>query len=816
MFELAHRRTLRDLKSMLTEWQDAVPHRAIAFHKQRRSLQRRVLELLGSWWPFAGARETEGLRSDVEALAVLRPEVTRLALDATTSESRVQDLRSVAEALRHDSLANTVATWTQKWLADLGDLCTHVSEADLRHDRKVLTAVSSEEADAREFCDLLAEAKELLEKNASGHRGDPIRNAWDSWVARVQDQGPSAELRLEIRRVLEPFREVIRPSSPPARPKTPDTESSRASSTSDPASAGQSGVESGSGSRRRKGLAPAWSLEISHLFSEAHKWAPPPPGREAKALEELEYERKRLQDDEGPVEERSAVALRDKVTSFIDGLRCAADKEREERLVRLQVSYGRYRHVAGADKDLEAAIGQLTHLAVDSADHHKDWIRRHNEAVERLKDRATLALPALTDSLKESIEQLRAMLAEAAGQPMSTEQARERESIRTAVEHIENTCRLQSQDARALLDAFPSVEATEQRLETLREEARALLERLHHRVASVRARLEAIRAAAATAGLPEPSAPYTWRLHTIPAEGEPLDRSDVKLIAIETEVSEAESRFVASGVAQIEQLRRESHRMGELLRRIPVDGIHDTAPEVATSVTPTELAALIVEARRVHKELSDRVYRERNRLLDVATEALKSLQALRTSAIVTAEDRGEVDEVAGGLKVDAPEGDADPMAELGQLIDGVAAWRRLHDRLHRSELSARERVRVLRSRLRSLNDEGLADYFPRVTERCSALVEGLPWAWDDWEVVDAQLHEAERLLSGLELQGVRLAAAEVEAAYATLKKAAGRHQRGHVVQLLEQMAPFERDGRLPPLAIRRELRTLVGGLSRRA
>ncbi len=804
MLPLPHRRTLRHLDTILDGWRDHVPRRAIAFHKERQAIHNRAVTLLGKWWLLSGAKEAESLRAEVDALGLLIEEIERLIHDEVTAKALIHDLGPFAAPLGHAGLDATIHMWTQGWLARLADIGVHMGKADLLHDQSVLTQVVSEARDAREACELLIEAHGLLTKVEDSLRVQVARADYETWIARIRDSGPTAEIRVEMNRCLKPLR-VTTPAPAPSPPAPSGGPAGPQPSDAGPASAGPRGSVAG----------PDDLARIARLFSEARKWAPPPPSPDAAAIEQLAAEWIQVQDNAKVARLDVLSELHDRMFALVERFRGTAGRTRNEQLRRLQVSYDHYRAVAGSDGPLETFITQLARLSAESPDGHADWIRKCEQANELLSDRATSKRPHLAEALRQSVEAIRSLHIDTASLPKSEAHDRQLSMVENAIEKIDET-RRHTEDAREVLDAFILVEANRRRLETIAEEARELLRSLKVSCESLKERIETLREATDATGSASPI--FRASPHSALRKDEPLDRSGARIAALEGEVLAAEHTFIASSRNELVDVAAETRRLGALLRRVPVPHVQDEVRDVTEGESPLCVSALLVEGRAVRATLVHQAQEERNRLLQLAAQATEKLRTGTTLASCSAEDRDAANEVAQALDVATLAHEDDVCAAVERLVEGLARWQTFHDRLNGPEIAARERARDLRDRLRKLDEERLADYHPRLTGRCSALLEGVPWTTGKWESIELQLAEAERLLGHLERQGHKLAARDLDTACRVLRAAETRNRgdSGRVARALDRLVPFERDQRLPPFEIRHAILKLAGDPSEHA
>ncbi len=783
MFDLSHRRTLRHLDSVLLDWAQKVPKPALKFHKERVQLHGRVLELLATRWPFSGRGEVDRLRAEVERQGSVVDDLVRLRHEAIEAEGRGNAVYELAERLGNETLTAKADEWATAWRTACAGVGATYEDEQRAFDRTILARVNGEIVDRRQACELLHEARVLISRERGNKLIAPVADRYESWVGRICDQGATAEIRVEMANALQPHRPHQQPSS------ATGADGAVASS---PRSGRDTIAEPAVGDESDLALAAA-----DRLMSEARRW----PG----LPQALRSEWIGLQDRSDLDRPVLLAVFVPKVKAWIEERRGEARNDRAGQLLRFRAAYEHYRGVVGAHPDLAQLADGLSAMAADSPVAHGDWMESLRQANERLVNRATNDLPALVATLRLRVEASQALLTVATGAPASQEQSRDFEKTRNQFDRVAALCDTKP-DARELLDVYATLDHWHDEVERVRTDAAALLRRLQARHEGLVQRASSLQSASAALGLVTEVVPVpAWSITERPS----LDFIEADLAAVEQRVAAIERAFRSLASAETGRLAAEIARVGPLLRSAPIAHVAEVMPG-ADDESPAAVADHLLTARQMHAGVLHRLIAERDALVTAAAQAVIEIDNLLTAQQIVSVNRDEAVVIKDGLDPAVTAAIADPILSVERLVNGLRAWRALRDRLRGSEDRVREREHAVRARLKFLATERLEGPYPRLAERCHALVDGIPWSSGQWETIATQITEAERLTELVIGHGMRLAAADLEHACDVLTKQGGTSgERDRITHALAEVAACGDARRFPPFPVRERIMKLA-------
>jgi hypothetical protein len=480
---------------------------------------------------------------------------------------------------------------------------------------------------------------------------------------------------------------------------------------------------------------------------------------------------------------------------------------RSRRIEDLEERYKLFAALAGADESLAATLKDLRFESPDNPRDHEEWSELLRESADKLEARVRGAendlLGKLRQHLAECHKHLDAMdaIARLDDKDAQLKQARIRyEELRPAAEGT---------DSRGLLDKVIQAQklADELRdLEQAMQEDYAGLQAQRDRLLK-RAKWLREQARALGIRLPE-TTPDPEQLAEPGNRQTNLQQERQDLEERERLLGEAEGRFVETCGREIEQT---SQRIGQMTAVISPERIH--AEKLDLSALPAandDLADLVEHVDQVRTRLAG----VERLLLDEEQASTARIKELREAlAAVSPErlgfaERSERDLMLRQLERWDPNGNADPVARIGELCDLIANADAILSQFATAARALQDRREQLQERLRRFNRLFLQAYCPELYLRVEGLVH--PPAQTRWpkDAESRQLDEAERLLARLERQSERLAAREIAEHLAALDQHAKRTNDSDAQTLVEEIAGLPPE-QPPPAHLRRRLAELV-------
>jgi hypothetical protein len=148
------------------------------------------------------------------------------------------------------------------------------------------------------------------------------------------------------------------------------------------------------------------------------------------------------------------------------------------------------------------------------------------------------------------------------------------------------------------------------------------------------------------------------------------------------------------------------------------------------------------------------------------------------------------------------------LTDLGVKAGLLGRYKALSLRLEREAREVADMRQDSQLRLQRFSREEYGRFFPDLSQRVAALVYGVDLRSRQWASAREQLHEALRLLDGLEFQARRLVAQEVLQGREAIDRELHRSvdpARQKALQLLADSLDRHPRGELVPLALRRRL-----------
>ncbi len=741
MFRSQLRTELQSISSTLGQCRNQVPGHARAYHAVIDDLQRQADALQSPWRLYASNAVVGRLRQSAERLADMAGALGQLI------GTQVPDLADRIASWTQDSKDETdrdfrdwIRRQEERWSGQLGRLGRGVQRAaELNHDQVTAQRLECELARYQEALDLLRQAPRILRDQPADAATGTLQANLPELRRRLVAKGPTETWLEEIRELVGPLHS---PSSEP----------------------------------------PAEFRNLDEHFTEMRSWN--------RYLEQSEAETERLWDRYGVAEEEwqswsgsEIEALCRQVGELRASLRETAQDMRKKELKALQTVVRNLSVVATENPELEQHLELLQSRRIDRPQDHNAWMQELAQAKQRFTAIAATQQGALVDRLENRLTELRANLRELELRPLSPQQSSEVDGLKRRIE------------------GSGQVVEAEQVLEELRladqiaTEIKELGQRIEREQAALTSRQQSLLQRNATLGrqarrsdLTVPDLQEQIEALGPDSAGQTLQTANDHAVRLEKRLQTNTQEYVVACGKIVTGTDKKSQGIVSALHAIgqPSDPEPDHVGELSANADSEQATQAVTDQRQRLERLEAELGRAERALLKQREDDLARLSSLTTDGMGPEAQR-QLRDLVGQLTGQAWASSEDPTQRIQALHPLLAQVGRLFVGLMREEKMTRSRLDTLRQRLQAFRQNDFRRYHPEVTDRIEDLLYGLPEEPWDCQAVGKQLDKAHDILSQLEDQARRLAAAELDRTVAEMKQLLKTPKEGEFATVGQQL-----------------------------
>jgi len=484
--------------------------------------------------------------------------------------------------------------------------------------------------------------------------------------------------------------------------------------------------------------------------------------------------------------DQECVELRDRLIRRAQELRAAKLAELEKR-VELLAS------VCDPQPDLEERLRSLKRKRSEGPESLPEWMSQLEQVEEIFRSALRNQESGLEQGLAQAVARLRTRLEALQGQPLSSAAQQEALALGDEIRELERPAA-----AGEILRRLSRCNDIGTRIEQLRHQITDDLQELFRQQQHLKEINEDLQAQARHAGIQITD--LSQRIDELDEGAKELERARQLAELLHADLNGLLRRFEEECRKVLGEHRAEVQAIVVAFRQIGHPLPAASLPDLATGAAPKEAAEAVVaglELARNAREMAHQVFRDQKARLQEARSVLQ----LDPKEELGPDERETAAKLLAEIEEDLAKAEADWIGRLERSARLIEDCEPLLRRLHQDERTARERRALLIERLQRQSAQDLRRLCPEaIIDRVAGLVYGIPDKPWQWEAVQTQLAEAERLLTLVEAQTARRAAAELNQAVRDLRAGA---QRAEIEPLLAELAQYQEV--LPPLRLRRRI-----------
>jgi predicted nucleic acid-binding Zn-ribbon protein len=494
---------------------------------------------------------------------------------------------------------------------------------------------------------------------------------------------------------------------------------------------------------------------------------------------------------------RDVEALDQDCTALRDQLVQRAQKVRDGKLAELESQVAVLASLCGPQPDLEERLRSLRRKQFEGPPSLPEWMRQYEELAEQFRSALKSQENELEQGLAQAVGRLHDKLEALRGQPLSLVAQQEALSLGDEIRELER----RPVGAGESLRRLSRRDDIADRIEQLRQRITDDLQELFRQQQVLRELNDDLQTQAWQARIEIPDLSQQIDELDEGAKAPSLERARQLADSLSSDLEGLRRHFEEQCRKVLVEQAAEMREIAAALRQIGSAFYFSPLPDLASGSPPADAAQAVLASTELAQRSREVAYQAFNAQETRLQEACSILR-LDHEEELGLDEREEAAKVLADIEEDLANGEANKIARLERRERLIEACEPLLSRLHQDERTARDRLASLRERLRKQTAQDLRRFCPKeIADRVADLVYGVslkPW---QGQAVQSQLAEAERLLTLVEAQTARLAAAELGQAVRDLT--AGSFERAEVDPLLSELTQYQEA--LPPLRLRRRV-----------
>jgi serine/threonine protein kinase len=753
-FFRAKRSELRQLQARLSHLRSFVPSHAHRFHKMVEELDGELEKIASGWRLWIGRDLLERLRDRITRLSEVSEPLRAAIREAEQIVKEVRLLHPGIQALAEPRTRRSLQSLSHGWTTDLQKVGVDVfRQSDLDMERDQVKAIRDDVRLYAQVLSLLDEVERALSVLGFTAQTAALSAGMVALHEELREKGPSDDWLQRVQALVQPLREAMRQAKDPVQ-------------------------------------------ELRRLFrsvTELQSWAqilgdlkPEAEGLERRYRSLVSTPK--MSDVEAL--DRDSAELRDQLIQRAQGLR-------DGRLAELEGKVTTLVSVCGPQPDLEERLRSLRRKPFEGPPSLPEWTRQYEELGEHYRSTLKNQEKELEQGLAQAVGRLHEKLEALRGQPLSAAAQQEALSLGDEIRELERRPTGAGESLRRLGRCGDIAD----RIEQLRQRIRDDLQELFRQQQVLRELNDDLQIQARQAHIDIPDLSQRIDEFDEGANAPSLERARQLADSLAADLDGLRRHFEEQCRKVLKEQAAEMREIAAALRQIGSPLSNSSLPDLASGSPPQEAAqAVVAGVKRVQhaREVAYQAFSAQ----EVRLQEARSVLRLDHREELGLDEREEAAKVLAEIEEDLANGEANKIARLERRERLIEACEPLLSHLHQDERTARERLALLRERLQRQTKQDLRRFCPReIADRVADLVYGIrlkPWPG---QAVQAQLAEAERLLTLVEAQTMRRAAAELDQAVRDLT--AGSFERAEVDLLLGELTQSQEA--LPPSGLRRKI-----------